>query len=54
MANSPKVRKSPALVNTTEEEFDYPSGEGNAAIRYLGEGGVVLKNLWRKFLWLEV
>ncbi len=46
-----ELTRSPALVNTTEEEFDYPSGEGNAYIQYPGEGGVVLKNLWRKFLY---
>jgi uncharacterized membrane protein (UPF0182 family) len=39
------------LVNTREEEFDYPKGEGNAYVRYAGEGGVLLKNLWRKFLY---
>ncbi len=39
------------LVNTSEKEFDYPKGEENAYVRYAGDGGVLLKNLWRKFLY---
>jgi uncharacterized membrane protein (UPF0182 family) len=39
-----------AVVNTLEEEFDYPSGNTNIYTRYSGTGGVVLKNLWRKFV----
>ncbi len=39
------------VVNTDEEEFDYPSGEKNIYARYQGEGGVQLTNLWRKFLY---
>jgi len=38
------------VVNTTEEEFDYPSGEHNVYARYAGSGGVELSSLWRKFL----
>ncbi len=39
------------LVNTDEQEFDYPSGENNIYARYQGKGGVPLTNLWRKFLY---
>ncbi len=38
------------IVDTAEQEFDYPSGEQNVYTRYEGEGGVRLHNLWRKFL----
>jgi hypothetical protein len=38
------------IVNTKEKELDYPSGEENVYIHYPGDGGVLLKNLWRKFL----
>ena len=41
---------NPVIVNTREEEFDYPSGESNVYTRYAGNGGVALSNLWRKFL----
>lgn len=36
------------VVNTTEPEFDYPSGETNVYARYQGSGGVALENFWRK------
>lgn len=38
------------IVNSTEEEFDYPKGEENIYIQYPGKGGVQISNLWRKFL----
>ena len=38
------------IVNTEEEEFDYPSGEANQYARYAGEGGVEMSNFWRKFI----
>jgi hypothetical protein len=38
------------VVNTEEKELDYPSGEENVYIRYNGNGGVQISNLWRKFL----
>ncbi len=38
------------VVNTKEQEFDYPSGENNVYARYEGKGGVQLTGLWRKFL----
>lgn len=39
------------VVNSDEEEFDYPSGDQNVYNRYDGTGGVQLSNLWRKFLY---
>ncbi|HKJ43885.1 MAG TPA: UPF0182 family protein [Sunxiuqinia sp.] len=39
------------VVNTDEQEFDYPNGENNVYTRYQGKGGVPLTNLWRKFLY---
>lgn len=38
------------VVNSKEEEFDYPSGEQNIYIQYPGTGGVQISNLWRKFI----
>jgi uncharacterized membrane protein (UPF0182 family) len=40
-----------AIVNSEEEEFDYPSGEENVYIHYPGKGGVQLSSLWRKFIY---
>ena len=40
----------PAVVNTLEPEFDYPSGETNVYTQYEGTGGVVLSSFWRRFL----
>ncbi|MBW2426100.1 MAG: UPF0182 family protein, partial [Deltaproteobacteria bacterium] len=44
----------PAVVNSREPEFDYPSGDENVTTFYSGAGGVRLENLWRKFVfgWL--
>jgi hypothetical protein len=39
-----------AVVNSQEQEFDYPKGETNAYIRYPGQGGVQLSSFFRKFL----
>ena len=41
----------PAVVNTREAEFDYPSGDENVYTRYNGKGGVVLQNLWRRLVY---
>jgi len=46
-----ELTRSPAVVNTEEMEFDYPSGDENVYIRYPGEGGVRLESLWRKFIY---
>jgi uncharacterized membrane protein (UPF0182 family) len=40
----------PAVVNTLEPEFDYPSGETNVYTQYQGSGGVLLSSFWRRFL----
>ncbi len=39
-----------AVVNTSEGEFDYPSGEENRYIHYPGSGGVEIGSLWRRFV----
>jgi uncharacterized membrane protein (UPF0182 family) len=39
------------IVNSSEQEFDFPRGEKNAYNRYQGRGGVQLSGLWRKFLY---
>jgi len=46
-----EVISSHVVSNSEEEEFDYPSGDENVYNNYDGSGGVVLKNLWRKFLY---
>ena len=38
------------IVNSKQEEFDYPSGDDNIYVRYAGTGGVQISNIWRKFL----
>ncbi len=45
-----ELTTTPAYVNTSEEEFDYPRGDQNAYIRYPGSGGVELESLWDKFV----
>lgn len=42
---------SPALVNTSETEFDYPSGDENVYTHYEGSGGVPIGGLWRRFIY---
>jgi len=39
------------IVNSEEEEFDYPSGEANQFVRYQGTGGIPISNFFRKFLY---
>ncbi|MBD3265271.1 UPF0182 family protein, partial [bacterium] len=39
------------VVNSGEEEFDYPSGDTNIYNRYDGSGGVPLSNIFRKFMY---
>lgn len=46
-----ELTDTPAVVNTSEQEFDYPKGEENAYIHYPGKGGVQISNLWRKLLY---
>jgi hypothetical protein len=45
-----ELTNSHVIVNSEEEEFDYPSGEENVYIKYPGTGGVEISNTWRKFL----
>ncbi len=39
------------VVNSKEEEFDYPGGDNNIYTRYKGTGGVQLSNFWRKLIY---
>ncbi len=41
------------IVNSDEEEFDYPSGSQNVYNRYDGKGGVQISNFWRKFIYSQ-
>jgi uncharacterized membrane protein (UPF0182 family) len=45
-----ELSRAPVVVDTSQLEFDYPSGEENKYIRYPGKGGVPMPDLWRKFL----
>ncbi len=45
-----ELTRSHVIANSGTEEFDYPTGEQNAYIKYPGSGGVRISNLWRKFL----
>lgn len=38
------------VVNTTEEEFDYPKGDKKIYTTYTGKGGVRVNSFWRKVL----
>jgi uncharacterized membrane protein (UPF0182 family) len=46
-----ELTHGPVVVNTKEQEFDYPSGDENRYIRYPGNGGVELSSFWRKFIY---
>jgi uncharacterized membrane protein (UPF0182 family) len=39
------------LVNTTAQEFDYPSGDANVYTNYKGTGGILLKSFGRRILY---
>jgi uncharacterized membrane protein (UPF0182 family) len=43
-----ELTDEPAMVNTKELEFDYPSGTTNVYTSYSGEGGVQLSSFWTK------
>jgi uncharacterized membrane protein (UPF0182 family) len=45
-----ELTRAPVVVNSDEAEFDYPSGDRNVYIHYPGSGGVLMDNLWRKFV----
>jgi len=38
------------VANSREDEFNYPRGDQNVYTHYEGKGGVLLKNVWRQFL----
>ncbi len=46
-----ELTNSYVVANSQEKEFDYPNGEENKYNRYDGKGGVLLSNIWRKFLY---
>lgn len=39
------------IVNSSEEEFDYPEGDSNRYVSYEGDGGVEISGLFRKFMY---
>ncbi|MGK7391909.1 MAG: UPF0182 family membrane protein [Candidatus Cyclobacteriaceae bacterium M2_1C_046] len=39
------------IVNSSEQEFDYPMGDENVYISYPGTGGVQITGFWRKFIY---
>jgi len=45
-----EVTKTHVVVNSKEDEFDYPSGEDNVYYNYKAKSGVEISNFWRKFL----
>jgi uncharacterized membrane protein (UPF0182 family) len=45
-----ELTKEYAIVNTTEPEFDYPSGDENIYTHYDGPAGVPLGGFFRRFL----
>jgi len=45
-----EVTNSHVIVNSKEDEFDYPSGEDNVYYNYKAKSGVEISNFWRKFL----
>ncbi|MDY7108440.1 MAG: UPF0182 family protein [Planctomycetota bacterium] len=45
-----ELARQPVVTNTSEKEFDHPSGDENVYVRYDGRGGVEMRNLWRKFV----
>jgi hypothetical protein len=46
-----ELTNSYVIANSQEEEFDYPKGEENVYTHYVGDGGVPVSNLWRKFIY---
>jgi len=45
-----ELTRTPVVVNSATEEFDYPSGDTNQYVHYQGAGGVPISSVWRKFL----
>ncbi|MCX6152266.1 MAG: UPF0182 family protein [Ignavibacteriales bacterium] len=46
-----EVTNTHVVVNSKEDEFDYPSGEDNVYYNYKTKSGVEINNFWRKFLY---
>jgi uncharacterized membrane protein (UPF0182 family) len=45
-----EATKTHVIVNSKEDEFDYPSGEDNVYYNYKAKSSVEISNFWRKFL----
>lgn len=45
-----ELSNSYVVVNTRQQEFDYPSGDENKYTHYNGNGGVSINNFWRKLI----
>jgi len=45
-----ELTNSDVYVNTHQQEFDYPQGQGNNFTSYQGTGGIVLGNFFRRIL----
>jgi uncharacterized membrane protein (UPF0182 family) len=45
-----EVSNNYCLVNTKQEEFDYPSGSENRYTHYAGTGGVLLNSFWKRLI----
>ena len=43
-----EVTHEPVFVNTAQEEFNYPSGEGNKRSHYEGKGGFPISSFWMR------
>ncbi len=46
-----ELTTEPVVANSKEAELDYPSGAENRYVHYAGDGGVPMRNLWRKFIY---
>jgi len=46
-----ELTRDHVFVDTKQNEFDYPSGEGNKETRYEGKGGVPLSGTLRRLAW---
>jgi uncharacterized membrane protein (UPF0182 family) len=46
-----QLTNSYVFVGAGQDEFDYPSGDGNAHTRYTGRGGVPLGSLFRRMMY---
>ena len=39
------------LVNTKQDEFNYPKGETNEYTQYQGQGGIALNSIWKRLIY---